>query len=108
MPAPPAFRFPPSHPAATLSTAERIRRSELRRENLGALRAGESLEVRSQRREGYANEWAAWLRSKMDSADVGDPVQVLPDALARLQQLAEDSTIAAIGELKKALMGVLK
>jgi hypothetical protein len=101
----PPSRFPPN---ATLSTAERVRRAEYRRDNLAALARGVSLEQRSEERERYAGEWAGWLRSRMDSADVDDPVQILPDALARVQQLAEDSAIAAIKELRKALMGVLK
>jgi hypothetical protein len=108
MPASPPSRFPPNRPETVLSTNERIRRSELRRDNLAALARGVSLERRTEERERYASEWAAWLRQRMDSADVDDPVQILPDALARLQQLAEDSAVGAIKELKKALMGVLK
>jgi len=108
MPASPPSRFPPNRPAAALSTAERIRRAEYRRDNLAALARGMSLEQRAKQREECAGEWAAWLRQRMDSADVDDPVQILPDALARLQQLAEDAAIAAIKELKKALMGALK
>jgi hypothetical protein len=39
----------------------------------------------------------------MDGAGCSDPGQVLPDALARLQQLAADQTAAAIAELKANL-----
>jgi hypothetical protein len=108
MPASPPSRFPPNRPAPVLSTDERIRRSELRRDNLGALARGVSLERRTEERERYASEWAAWLRSKMDASDCDDPTAVLPDALARVQQLAEDAALAAIKELRKALMEVLK
>jgi hypothetical protein len=108
MTASPPSRYPPNRPAEVLSTSERIRRSELRRDNLGALARGVSLERRTEERERYASEWAAWLRSKMDACDCDDPTAVLPDALARVQQLAEDSALAAIKDLKKALMGALK
>jgi hypothetical protein len=91
-----------------LTTAERIRRSEYVRHSKAALARGESLEARTKRREGYANEWAAWFRARMDSADVDDPVSLLPDAMARLQELADDRAVAAINEFKKTLMGVLK
>jgi len=91
-----------------IDTAERIRRSEYARDSKAALARGESLEARSKRREGYANEWAAWLRQRMDASECDDPVQILPDALARAQQLAEDSAIAAIKEFKTAMKGALK
>ena len=44
----------------------------------------------------------------MDASDCDDPVQILPDALARAQQLAEDSAIAAIKEFKTAMKGAIK
>jgi hypothetical protein len=91
-----------------IDTAERIRRSEYARDSKAALARGESFEARSKRREGYANEWAAWLRQRMDASDCDDPVQIFPDALARVQQLAEDSAIAAINEFKTAMKGALK
>jgi hypothetical protein len=101
-------RFPPNRPAPVLSTGERIKRSELRRNDLGALASGVSLEQRTKQREDYANEWAGWLRMRMDSAEVDDPTALLPDALARLQEIADDRAIAAVNKLKKALMEVLK
>jgi hypothetical protein len=66
--------------ATNLSTSERIRRAEIRRDDLGALSRGVSLEQRTKQREEFANEWAAWLRMRMDSADCDDPVALLPDA----------------------------
>ena len=91
-----------------IDTAELVRRLEYRRNSLGALAHGESLESRTKRREEYANEWAAWFRQRMDSAEVDDPVSLLPDAMARLQEIADDRAIAAINKLKKALTEVLK
>jgi hypothetical protein len=108
MPASPPSRYPPNRPAPVLSTSERIRRAEIRRDDLGALARGVSLEQRTKQREEFANEWAAWLRMRMDNAECDDPVALLPDALARVQQLAEDAAFAAIKDLKKGLMGALK
>ena len=108
MPASPPSRFPPNRPAAALSTAERIRRAEYRRDNLAALARGMSLEQRAKQREECAGEWAAWLRQRMDSADVDDPVQILPDALARLEQIVDDRVAVAKNHNKATLRGALK
>jgi hypothetical protein len=91
-----------------IDTAERIRRSEFRRDSLGALARGESLEKRAKQREELANEWAAWLRQRMDAADCDNPVEVLPDAMARLQQMIDDRIAVATNELKATLRGALK
>jgi hypothetical protein len=94
--------------ATNIDAAERIRRSEYVRDSRAALARGETLQDRSKRREESANRWAAWLRQRMDASDCDGPVQILPDALARLQQIAEDSAVAAIKEFKTAMKGVLK
>jgi hypothetical protein len=91
-----------------LTTVELIRRSEYVRDSRAALARGETLEVRSKRREGYANEWAAWFRQRMDRVGCDDPTELLPDALARLQQLADDRVVEAINEVKATLRGALK
>jgi hypothetical protein len=101
-------RFPPNRPAPVLSTGERIRRSELRRDDLGALAQNMSLEQRTKQREDFANEWAGWLRSKMDSADCDEPSALLPDAFARLQQIIDDRIATAFKQFKTELKGVLK
>ena len=51
MPAPPASRYPPNRPAATLSTDERVKRSEYARDNIAALARGQPLEMRGKDRE---------------------------------------------------------
>jgi hypothetical protein len=91
-----------------IDAAERIRRSEYARDSRAALARGETLEVRSKRREGYANEWAAWLRQRMDRVGCDDPTEVLPDALARLEQIVDDRVAVAINEIKATLRGALK
>jgi hypothetical protein len=91
-----------------LTTAERVKRAEYRRDSLGALARGESLEDRSRRREELANQWAAFLRSRMDSAGCDDPVGILPDAMARLEQIIDDRITAALNEFKSVMKGALK
>jgi len=91
-----------------LDEAERARRGELLREQRAAARAGISPDERTQQREQKADEWAQWLRRKMDSAGCTDPVVLLPDILARLQQLAEDHTLAAIRDLRAIMREALK
>jgi len=44
----------------------------------------------------------------MDSTNCSDPVELLPDALAKLEQLIDDRVTAAINEVKTALRGALK
>jgi hypothetical protein len=108
MSAPSASRYPPNRPDAVLSTAERARRAEYRRDNLAALARGVSLEARAAERERFGQEWGAWLRQRMDACDVDDPVQILPDALARLEQIIDDRVAVAIKEFKTAMKGALK
>jgi len=92
----------------SISTSERIRRAEYVRDSKAALARGESLELRGKQREQFANEWAAWLRQRMDAADCDNPVEVLPDALSRLQQMIDDRIAVATNELKATLRGALK
>jgi hypothetical protein len=90
-------------PAPRIDEAERARRAEYVRETKAALDKGETFEQRSLRREKMADEWARWFRKKMDAGSVADPVVVLPDACARLEQLAEDRIAAAVRDLKATL-----
>jgi hypothetical protein len=101
MPAPPASRYPPNRPAATLSTDERVKRSEYARDNIAALARGQPLEMRGKEHEEFANEWAAWFRLKMSTADCDDPEALLPDGLARLQQIIDDRIAVALKEFRK-------
>jgi hypothetical protein len=49
-----------------------------------------------------------WFHSRMDSSNVTDPVELLPDAFARLEQINEDHIQAAVHKLKATLAGALK
>jgi hypothetical protein len=90
------------------STAERIRRAEYMRDSKAALARGEPFELRGKQREQFAAEWAAWFKQRMDRVGCDDPTELLPDALARLQQLIDDRIAVAINEIKTKLQGALK
>jgi len=91
-----------------LDEAERRRRAEFMCEARAAARQGISPNERTQQREEKADQWAAWFRQRMDTSRCPDPNAFLPDAFARLQQLAEDHTLAAVRELKASLTEALK
>jgi hypothetical protein len=90
-----------------MDEAERHRRAELVRDMKGAVAQHQTFEAHAQQREAKADEWARWFRQKMDAGGLADPVQLLPDACAQLEQLAEDRIAAALRELKTAIKGVL-
>jgi hypothetical protein len=91
----------------TLNNAERARRTEYTRETRAALQNGERLDQRIRKFEDKASAWSQWLRQKMDSTGCANPSEVLPDALARLEQIAEDRAAAAVREIKAALRKAL-
>jgi hypothetical protein len=83
---------------AIISEAERDRRAEIIRDARAALQQGETLEQRTG--EQKADAWANWFRRKIDSSGCAGPVELLPDACARLEY---DRVAAAVAELKAAL-----
>jgi hypothetical protein len=93
---------------AIISEAERARRAEIMRDTRAALQQGESLEKRTKKREEKADAWAHWFRRSMDNKRCTDPVELLPDACARLEQIVDDRVAAAVAELKAALKGALR
>jgi hypothetical protein len=93
---------------ALQSDTERARRKEWVRESRAALQQSQTVEQRAGRREEKADDWAAWIHQRMDSSNCTDPVELLPDILARMEQTVEDRVAAAIAEIKAALRGALK
>jgi hypothetical protein len=91
-----------------IDPAERARRAEMIRDWKGAVAHRETFEVHAKKREDKADSWAGWFRRKMDEGGITDPVVLLPDAFARLEQLAEDRIAAAMNEFKTVLRGALK
>jgi len=93
---------------SNISEQERFRRGEYARDSRAALAQNETLEQRLAKRETKADVWAQWFRQKMDSTSCTDPVELLPDAFAKLEQTIDDRVTAAINEVKTALRGALK
>jgi hypothetical protein len=92
---------------AATNKAEAARRRDYVNESRAALQNNETIERRSQKRETKADQWSQWFRRKMDDAGCCDPAAILPDAFARLEQLAEDRANAAVREFKTALRKAL-
>jgi hypothetical protein len=95
-------------PNAAADAAERARRTEFVRETKAAIQNGETLEQRTRKYEDAAVEWSHWVREKMKRAGAEDPVELLPDILARIDQTIDDRVAAALRELKASLTGALK
>jgi hypothetical protein len=87
--------------------AERARRSEFIRDSRAASQQGETVERRTQRREQKATDWARWFHEKMESRGCVDPVELLPDAFAKLEQMVDDRVAAAIDQIKISLREAL-
>jgi hypothetical protein len=78
------------------------------RETRAALQNGERLDQRIATREKHADEWSRWLHDRMDAAGTNNALEVLPDALAKLEQLSQDHAAAAVRDFKAALKDALK
>ena len=86
---------------------ERARRTAYVRDSAAAAKRGQTIEDDTKDREGLADEWAAWLHLRMESTGAATPDQVLPDALARLEQKINDH-VAAFEDFKGRLSRALK
>jgi hypothetical protein len=67
---------------------EQVRRRELMRDMRAASAQGQELEEYRAKRDQAVDEWAAWLHAEMDRCHASDPVEVLPAALALVQERA--------------------
>jgi len=67
---------------------EQVRRRELMRDMRAASQQGQELEEYRAKRDRTVEEWTAWLHAAMDRAGATDPVEVLPQALAQVQERA--------------------
>ena len=90
-----------------LSEEERVRRRELVRDMRAANQRGISVEQRTKLREDAAAEWTAWLHRRMDESGCTDPVELLPDILAKIEQTIDDRVAAAVDGIKRALRKAL-
>jgi hypothetical protein len=71
-----------------LTEAERVRRRELTRDSRAAIQLGLSLDQYRQQREAVISDWCEFLHAEMDRSHANDPIEVLPQALARLEERA--------------------
>jgi hypothetical protein len=85
---------------------DRKTRIERVRENSIAALNGESSEERTRKREARADDWARWLRHRMDDKCC-TAEELLPDILAKMDQTIDDRVAAAIRQLKGTLRKAL-
>jgi hypothetical protein len=71
-----------------IDAGEQARRREFMRDMKAASAQGQELDEYRAKRDQAADEWAAWFREAMDRHRAEDPVEVLPLALALLQERA--------------------
>jgi hypothetical protein len=90
----------------TTGNERRAQISSMKEAGRAAL-AGQTVAQRNRTRGARATEWTQWLRKEMDSHGCEDPVEVLPAALARIEQIIDDRTLSAIRQLKSELRKAL-
>jgi hypothetical protein len=71
-----------------LTEIERMRRREMTRDTKAALKQGMSLDQYLIGRNQAVDEWTRWFHAEMDNHRATDPIEVLPQALARVQEHA--------------------
>ena len=91
-----------------LSEFERFRRGEHARDSRAALAQNETLDQRLAKRNAKADDWAKWFHHEMTRTHRTDPVQLLPDALAKLEQMIDDRVTIAVKEIKSTLRKALE
>jgi hypothetical protein len=90
-------------------TADNERRARISsvKEAARAALSGQTVAQRDRTRNARAGEWSRWLRKEMDVHGCEDPAEVLPAALAHLEQIADDHVIAAVRQLRSDLRKAL-
>jgi hypothetical protein len=83
-------------------TERRALISDMKETSRAAL-SGQSVAQREQARATKADEWASWWRREMEISNSINPAELLPEAFARLEQLAEDRALSAVRQLKSDL-----
>jgi hypothetical protein len=85
----------------------RMRVARARESSVAALN-GESATQRAKKCEARADDWARWLRQKMDDSGCDNPAELLPDILARVDQIIDDRVAAATRAIKANLRKALR
>jgi hypothetical protein len=92
-----------------IDASEQVRRRELIRDMKAASAQGQELDEYRAKRDRAADEWAAWFREAMDRHRAEDPVEVLPQALALLQERAiAEARAAAKAAAQTTLKAMLR
>jgi hypothetical protein len=81
--------------AQAISEIERVRRQQLAINTRAAVGLGVPLEVCLAARKAAIESWTTLIRAQMQEHNVNDPVEILPELLARLEE-------HAIGEARAA------
>jgi hypothetical protein len=81
-----------------LTEQEKTRRAELNADTRQALQMGLSLDEFLVARQACTEDWTGWLHREMQRCNTDDPVEVLPAALARVEQ-------QAVAEARRDLCG---
>jgi hypothetical protein len=95
-----------------LSESERRRRQQFVVDGRAAAALGISMEALGTARKAVIANWTTLIRARMQEQDVADPVEILPELLARVQEQAigearAAAKIAAREEVRKLLRKVL-
>src|SRR5262245_29173649 len=85
---------------------ERFKRGEQLRDARAARAANQTLNKYNAVRNATADFWAAWFRAQMEGKGTA-PTQLLPEALAKLEQHIEDRIAIAAHEIRAALRKAL-
>jgi hypothetical protein len=83
---------------SNIDANEQVQRRELIRDTRAASQQGLELPEYREKREKAISEWTAWFHSEMDKCHASDPVEVLPAALALLQERAIAAARTAAAE----------
>jgi hypothetical protein len=92
----------------SIDTNEQVRRREFIRDTRAASALDLEVDEYRVKRDQLIAEWANWFHATMDQCHAMDPVEVLPQAFARLQERADAAArhaakVAARAEVKAML-----
>jgi hypothetical protein len=88
---------------------ERTRRAELMRDTKAALKQGLSLDQYLVGRNQAVDEWTRWFHAEMDKCRATDPIEVLPQALACVQEHAiAEARRTAEAAARDVVMAILR
>lgn len=92
-----------------MDEGERLRRQEYIRDSRAALALGMNLDQFVELSKASAADWRVWLRAEMKKSHVDDPVEILPQILARAEQrnvqVAREVAKIAAEEVARKMLG---